>query len=188
MTLNWLLYYFGVLMIVSIASFGVLWLCICLIPSDFFFRSGNRPHGRSVATHRAWVITRNFVGVLFLLVGAFYLVAPGPGVPWILLGFGLMDLPGKHRIILKMTRMESVRKCLNWLRKRGGREPLQFPESLQDLHDHDALHCVQSTSPAEPTTSSLAENAETEISDSDQSTVSIVNSADKDEYSGREQG
>ncbi len=136
--------WFGVMLLTSVLAFGCLWLSICAIPKDFFLRSGDRPHDRHPILHAAWVVIRNILGAAMLATGIAFSILPGPGVPWLLLGLALMDIPGKREFLRKCLRMPSVQKSLNWLRRKGNCCDLHFPEP----HHHDGsdhLHSSQSS-------------------------------------------
>ncbi|WP_437192224.1 hypothetical protein [Planctomicrobium sp. SH527] len=120
--------WFVVMLVTSVVTFGILWLLICLIPADFFLRTGHRPHDRHPILHAAWVVIRNILGAAMLATGIAFSFLPGPGVPWLLLGLALMDLPGKHEFLRKGLRMPSVQRSLNWLRRKGNCCELKFPE------------------------------------------------------------
>ncbi len=115
------------ILVSSVIAFGMLWLIICLLPEDFFLRSGKRPHSRHPMVHLIWVGFRNVIGYILLGIGLIFVVFPGPGMPWLLIGLVLVDLPGKRKMQQRMLRMPSVHHCLNWLRARGGRCALLFP-------------------------------------------------------------
>ncbi len=121
-----------VILVSSVLSFGALWLAVCIAPPDLFFRTGERPHNRHPLLHLIWVITRNVLGYVMIVIGAIYLIFPGPGMPWLLLGAALVDLPGKRNIVRKMILMRSVQICLDWLRRRGGQVPFLYPHDMKD--------------------------------------------------------
>ncbi len=71
---------------------------------------------------------RNTLGVVLVVSGLAMLVLPGQGVLTVLLGVALIDFPGKRRLEQRLLRQRHVRRSLQWLRKRAGREPLEFEE------------------------------------------------------------
>ncbi|MDP5293790.1 PGPGW domain-containing protein [Oceanimonas sp. CHS3-5] len=72
------------------------------------------------------LILKNLLGLVFLLLGIAMLVLPGQGLLTILIALVLLNFPGKYRLERRLFRVPSVRKGVNWLRKRAGREPLKF--------------------------------------------------------------
>ncbi|MDH3627086.1 MAG: hypothetical protein OEV00_03035 [Acidobacteriota bacterium] len=73
------------------------------------------------------LISKNVLGVLFLVAGLAMLVLPGQGILSIVLGLTLIDFPGKRRLQLWLLRKKRVIKSINWIRSRRGREPLLLP-------------------------------------------------------------
>jgi|GEM_PF-4857487 len=122
------LYWGAIILASSVVAFGALWISVCLAPSDLFLKTGERPHDRHPILHAIWVAIRNLLGYAMIGIGLLFVVLPGPGMPWLLLGLALVDFPGKKRLLHRMVQMPSVQTCLNWLRRRGGQEPLLFPE------------------------------------------------------------
>ena len=70
-------------------------------------------------------VAKNVVGGLLVLLGIALSVpgVPGQGILTILLGIVLLDVPGKHRLERKIIGIPAVRKALDRLRHRFGREP-----------------------------------------------------------------
>ncbi|MCA8961712.1 MAG: hypothetical protein KDC38_14410, partial [Planctomycetes bacterium] len=71
---------------------------------------------------------RNGLGAILVLMGIAMLVLPGQGVIAILLGLGLMAFPGKRRLELGIIRQKPVLRAIQWLRRKGGHEPLVVAE------------------------------------------------------------
>jgi len=127
--------------IASVAVFaGSLLLIPALvvrIPTDYF-ASRRRP--RSAWADRRplvrWLIfaVKNLLGVVFIVAGIAMLVLPGQGVLTIVLGFLMLDGPGKYRAERWLVSRRAVLRSINWLRARKGREPLQVraPRRRQD--------------------------------------------------------
>ena len=62
-----------------------------------------------------------------MISGIALLALPGQGLLTILIGLALMNFPGKRALELWLIRLPMVLRAVNWIRKRGGREPLQVP-------------------------------------------------------------
>lgn len=97
------------------------------IPTDYFAHD-HRPASRFAAQH--WVlrvgflVMKNLLAVVLLVAGIAMLVLPGQGLLTILVGFLLLDLPGKYRMEKWLVRRRIIAKPINWLRNRKGIEPL----------------------------------------------------------------
>ncbi len=74
------------------------------------------------------LIIRNFFGLFLVITGVAMLFLPGQGILTILLGLILLSLPGKQRLISYLINFPSIRKGLNWLRLKSGKEPFIWPE------------------------------------------------------------
>lgn len=72
-------------------------------------------------------IVKNLTGIVLLLAGLVMLVTPGQGVLTIAVGLTLIDFPGKRRFERWLATRPPVWRAINWLRKRAGRDPLQYP-------------------------------------------------------------
>ena len=65
---------------------------------------------------------------MFLAAGMAMLVLPGQGLLTLLMGFLLLDFPGKYRLEKWLFLRRRVREGVNWLRKRAGSEPLRVED------------------------------------------------------------
>lgn len=93
------------------------------LPEDYFVSPG-RSAGKSFLS----VLLRNALGGVVLLAGVVMLFIPGQGVLTMVVGLMLMDFPGRAKLIWRVSGFPKVRAGLNWLRRKGGRPPLIFPE------------------------------------------------------------
>ena len=99
------------------------------IPADYFTYD-RRPLSRFAEHH--WLlriglrITKNLLAIVLLVAGVAMLVLPGQGLLTILVGFLLLEAPGKYRIEKWLVRRRVIAGPINWLRKRKGIEPLRF--------------------------------------------------------------
>ena len=121
-----------ILGIVSIVSFLATLLIIpwivLRIPFDYF----SKPSRVSLVASDAHpsikiivLITKNLFGLAVIVLGIAMLVFPGQGLLTILIGVILIDFPGKYGFQRWLISREPVFKSVNWLRERGGKEPLQ---------------------------------------------------------------
>jgi len=100
------------------------------IPADYFAHH-RRPPGRWADQHPAIRlvihIVKNVLGGLFMLAGAAMLFLPGQGLLTLLIGFLILDFPGKYGFDKWLIRRRPVHRSINWLRRQRGREPLRVP-------------------------------------------------------------
>lgn len=97
------------------------------IPRDYFSHE-RRPPGRFAGSppliRVAALVCKNALGLVLLLLGVVMLALPGPGLLTALIGFLLLDWPGKYRFEKWVASRRRVRNAINWVRKRAGREPM----------------------------------------------------------------
>ncbi len=102
-------------------------LLVIRIPADYFSHS-NRLVAGYLCKHSwfrwLWLVLKNVLGFGFLFLGALMLVLPGQGILTILVGFTLLDFPGKFRLQRWIVTRRGVLESINWVRKKAGREPL----------------------------------------------------------------
>lgn len=118
------------LTVISVITFLVSlillpWL-ILLIPADYFVEKTRHPMQWKrgfIGFRLALIILKNIVGVVMLVLGIFMLVLPGQGILTILAGLVLLDFPGKFLLLRWLARKERVLRSLNWIRKKGHKEP-----------------------------------------------------------------
>lgn len=120
-----------ILGVLSILTFvGTLILVPVLVvrlPADYFAHRGKhrKPWLSVPPILRIFLlILKNILGLILLFAGLFMLVLPGQGILTILIGLTLLNFPGKFRFERWLVTREPVRRSVNWLRRRAGREPL----------------------------------------------------------------
>ena len=72
------------------------------------------------------MVGKNLLGSVLMVAGVAMLVLPGQGVLTILVGFLLVDFPGKYPLERWLVSRRAIGAPLNWLRSRAGRAPLEF--------------------------------------------------------------
>lgn len=113
-------------------SLLLLPLVIILLPTDYFVRSAGIPVS-STPVRAVLRILKNFLGLCILLAGILMLFLPGQGILAILFGCSLVDFPKKRQIQIKILSGQRVRGSVNWIRRKGGKPPLEIPsESMPD--------------------------------------------------------
>lgn len=109
------------------------------IPFDYFSRRRRDApsHFRRHAPVAWWGVTilKNVAGVVLVLAGMALLVLPGQGLLTILIGFALMNFPGKFRIERWIVSRGPTLKVINHIRHRRGRPALvlQNDPNLSDV-------------------------------------------------------
>ncbi|MCO8124974.1 PGPGW domain-containing protein [Stieleria sp. TO1_6] len=120
----------------SISAIGMILAIVLLpvvfvkMPADYFTRRTDTPaeQGKS----RPWLIgclwfLRNLIGALLVLAGVLMLVLPGQGLLTIFAGLMLTTFPGKRRFEIMILKRPIIRKSINRIRNRYGKQPLQLP-------------------------------------------------------------
>ncbi|REJ66245.1 MAG: DMT family transporter [Planctomycetota bacterium] len=109
-------------------------LVIVRIPADYFAKK-TRGHARfeHLVPPLRWLVlvAKNALGLLFLVAGAIMFVVPGPGALSMLLGVLLLDFPGKYELERWCISRNSVRRGVDYLRRRAGSEPLIIEDVVE---------------------------------------------------------
>jgi hypothetical protein len=74
----------------------------------------------------AFVISKNAIGIVFVVLGVVMLVLPGQGLLTIVVGLMLLDFPGKYEVELWVVRRPSILRAINWIRSRAHKPPLEI--------------------------------------------------------------
>jgi hypothetical protein len=126
----------GASVVVFVVSLLVMPALVARIRPDYYAHA-KRPRSRWADQHpvvrRALRVGRNVLGVVFMLGGIIMLLTPGQGLLTLLVGFLMVDFPGKYRLEKWLVRRRYVLQPLNWIRRRAGRDPLQVepgPDSV----------------------------------------------------------
>jgi hypothetical protein len=123
--LGWLIGASILMLVISVVAVG--WVII-RVPADYFARE--KPD-ESPWAHRhpivrvALIVGKNLLGAVLVATGILMLVLPGQGVLTILAGLFLLDIPGRHRLVMWLVQRGPVLTSLNWVRERAGREPFR---------------------------------------------------------------
>lgn len=132
--LDWMGDHSTLLWIAGATSIAVLVASVFLVP---FAVSRIRPDyfAHEARPVRSWIhlppavrigihVVKNMLGAVLLVVGLLLLVMPGPGLITLLVGFFLLDFPGKYRLEKWLVATRIIHGPINWLRGRSGRLPL----------------------------------------------------------------
>lgn len=120
--------YLEALAALSLLTFLISLVCIpvliAMLPRDYFHPA--RPPWSLFSSPAAQLIVlclRNVIGFLLFCAGVAMLFLPGQGIITIIIGIAVMRFPYKRAILLKATRSQSVRKSLDWIRRKMKKEP-----------------------------------------------------------------
>jgi hypothetical protein len=101
---------------------------VARIPEDYFAHPRRARLGFA-RIHPAFrwilIVIKNILGLSCLFFGALRLVLPGQGILTLLLGFSLLDYPGKFRMERWLVRRKGVLDSINWIREKADRPPLR---------------------------------------------------------------
>ncbi len=126
-----------VLLGLSIATFVlsliIIPILVARMPATYFLHREPPPgswRSQHAVLRLVMVILKNLFGWLLVAAGIAMLVLPGQGVITILLGFSLVNFPGKRTLEIFIVQQPPVLKTINWMRTKARQLPLQLP-SLQ---------------------------------------------------------
>lgn len=120
----------GVLSAITfLVSLVLIPILVARMPTDYF-RDRRRSPALWVTRHPAvrWslLVGKNLAGAVLLIGGLTMLLLPGQGLLTILMGLVLINYPGKRRLERYLVTRPPILRGVNWLRRRGGRPPLQL--------------------------------------------------------------
>jgi hypothetical protein len=120
----------GVSVIVFVGSLIVTPLLVAGIPEDYFAHE-KRPPSSLAHQHPiiriSLLILKNTLGVILITAGIAMLLTPGQGLLTALIGFLMIDFPGKYRVEQWMVGRPRVLKMINWIRRRKGKSLIVAP-------------------------------------------------------------
>lgn len=127
-SLTWSRVLWGLLVtIISIAvSYGLIMYGMIKIPADYFSSSYAKADNSDQHFFVRWgaLIIKNLIGFILVVAGIVMIFTPGPGVPTILLGLIMMDIPGKRPLEAKLIQRPAVLSAINHLREKYNKPPL----------------------------------------------------------------
>jgi hypothetical protein len=116
----------GISLLVFVVTLIAVPLAIIAMRPDFFVRDERKASALGPLAIPAR-LAKNGLGVVLIGMGFVMLFVPGQGVLTILLGVSLLDFPGKRRLEIRLVRIGSVHRSINWIRRRAGKTPIQLP-------------------------------------------------------------
>lgn len=134
--LDWIRDHRELLWLVGIVSVVIFVASILIIPALIirirpdYFAHAKRPASRWADQRRsvrvAILVGKNLLGGILMIAGLAMLVLPGQGLLTLLVGFLLIDFPGKYRLEKRLVGRPFILRPINWLRTRRNRQPLQM--------------------------------------------------------------
>jgi archaellum biogenesis protein FlaJ (TadC family) len=125
--LGWL----GVMSFVTfMGSLVIIPVLVARIPADYFVdreRHLSRSRRMHSLAYLIFIMVKNAVGILLMIIGIAMLVLPGQGILTILIGISLTDFPGKYMLERSLVAQPSVFNAINWIRERANKQPLTKP-------------------------------------------------------------
>jgi hypothetical protein len=117
----------AVLLVMCVASLAVVTFFVVRIPADYFSNE-RQPPTSSVWARVAIAVLKNVAGVALVLVGVVLSLPgiPGQGILTILVGLMLTDLPGVRRLERALVRRRGVKRALDAIRAKFGKDPLKL--------------------------------------------------------------
>ena len=99
------------------------------LPPDYFINDERRRRHDSLSAYHPVLryslpALKNLLGFVFLVVGVALLFLPGQGLLTMLAGLALMNFPGKYAAERWLVRKQSVRRSIDWMRRKAGEGPL----------------------------------------------------------------
>lgn len=117
-----------------VGSLLALPFLVARLPVDYFSdpqRHRNRLRQVHPLVYFALRGLKNLLGWALILSGILMLILPGQGLLTILIGLMLSDFPGKFALERRLARTPRILGAINWLRRRGGHQPLRAPRPDQ---------------------------------------------------------
>lgn len=127
-SLTWVTVAWGLLfsVVTIVASYGLIVIGMIKIPANYFSSTYVPEISKDKHFSVRWgaFIIKNTVGFLLIIAGIIMIFTPGPGVPTILLGLIMMDIPGKRPLEAKLIQRPLVLSAVNDLRAKYNKPPL----------------------------------------------------------------
>lgn len=103
-------------------------LIIVSLPSRYLNEKKDRLSEIQSFWRWPYLVVKNMMGVLLVLAGLAMLVLPGQGLLTLAIGLGLMNFPGKRRLIRRLIGQPRVLRAINRLRAKAHKDPVEAPD------------------------------------------------------------
>jgi hypothetical protein len=115
-------------LILMVATLLAVPLIIISLPSRYL--NDEKDRLSEIQSFWCWpyLILKNMMGVLLVLAGLAMLILPGQGLLTLAIGLGLMNFPGKRRLIRRIIGQPRVLRTINRWRAKAHKDPLVAPD------------------------------------------------------------
>ena len=117
-------------LIMMAATLFAVPLIIVRLPSGYLNEEGNQLSEIPPIRRRPYLIVKNIIGAILVLAGVAMLILPGQGLLTLTVGLGLMNFPGKRRLIRRIILRRRVLQTINRLRAGANKEPIAMPDEI----------------------------------------------------------
>jgi len=117
-------------LVTFLATLAIIPYFIVRIPEDYLIRKrrkDEKPFAQKPRKRLAYLILKNLLGVILVIVGLLMFVIPGQGVITMVIGIMLMNFPGKRTLATTIVRQPTIFKSINWTRAKALSPPLMLP-------------------------------------------------------------
>ncbi len=114
-------------LVLFLISLSIVPILIAKIPADYFhaeYRNSTLPEKPRRVSTVIFIILKNIIGFILIVLGTLMLALPGQGILTIIIGLFLMDFPGKYKFERKLVSNSRVLNSLNWIRSKANKPPL----------------------------------------------------------------
>jgi hypothetical protein len=115
---------------IAIGSFVLAPVVIAQLPADYFQeqrRQRNPSRDRRPVLQFTLASLQNLFGVTLIVAGAAMIPLPGQGLLTMAIGVGLVEFPGKQRLVNALVSRPMVLDSLNWIRAKARKAPFMTP-------------------------------------------------------------
>lgn len=119
----------GASMVLFVVTILTIPLLVVSIPSNYFLHENSGSFGfgaRHPFVRLVFLILKNIAGIVCVMAGFVMLFIPGQGLLTMFIGVVLLNFPGKRRLELRLVRHPQIRRGVDWIRRRAGKDPLQL--------------------------------------------------------------
>lgn len=106
-----------------VLSIFIIPYVIINIPEDYFISKRRVPKKGIVYLFTR--IVKNLFGLFLGLIGIIMLFTPGQGLLFLLIGFIMINFPGKYRLEKKLIKNKKIYNSINRIRKKHNKPPLK---------------------------------------------------------------
>jgi archaellum biogenesis protein FlaJ (TadC family) len=120
----------GLSVILLLGALIAVPIVVVRLPADYLVHSRRKTLSRRVRRAEVAILLiglKNILGIFLILLGLIMLLTPGQGLLAILTGISVSNLPGKYHMECWIITRRPIWKSVQYLRRRFGRVPLEYP-------------------------------------------------------------